>query len=163
MNTLLIRPMVLLTDDSATDTCDETPLELMFPLPPTCKVNVDDIMVSKVNIGRCNNVPCVTQLPTLRLSDNLCCMPGNTRLLQVTCEDFSIEIKQITSCGCAECPYSNIVSVSGRVNTGDANVPNAYVLYDDVTYDITDSQFFFEATPMGGHVIFQIKSSSFLT
>ena len=155
--------MVLFTDDSATDTCDETPLELMFPLPPTCKVNVDDVMVSKVNIGRCKNVPFVTQLPTLRLSDNLYCMPGNTELLQVSCEDFSYEIKQITSCGCAECPYGNIVSVSGRVNTGDAAVTNAYVLYGDVTYDITDSQFFFEATPMGGHVIFQIKSSSFMS
>ena len=133
----------------------------MFPLPPTCKVNLDDGVVSTVNIGRCKNVPCASKLPTI--SDTLCCMPGNTRMLQVSCEGFSYEIKQTLSCACADCVYNKKVSVSGRVNNVDVAVTDAYVLYDDVTYPIADSQFFFEATPMGGHVIFQVKSSAFMS
>ena len=150
-----------MADGSATDKCDETPLKLMFPLPPTCKVNLDDVMASTVDIGRCNMVPCETQ--SYSPSDTMCCMPGNTRALLAECEGFSYEINQITSCECAACAHSNKVLVSGRVNNVDVEVTESYVLYDDISYDVTNSQFLFEATPMAGRVTFHVKSRAFMS
>ena len=150
-----------MTGTDVTDSCEQTPLEFTMPLPPSCLVNIDDVMVSSVNLGQCKNVPCVTQ--TSSPSDTKCCMPANTRPLLVECEDFSYEIKQTLSCGCADCVYNKKVTVSGRVNNVDVAVTDAYVLYDDVIYNVTDGQFLFEATPMAGRVTFDVKSKYFVS
>ena len=149
-----------LPDSSATDSCDQSPLDLSISLPPTCKVTVDGVKATSVNVGRCNNVPCVMQMSSD--SDSLCCIPSGTRQLQVECDGFSYEVSQVVSCGCTKCVINKKVTVSGRASSGGADVTNVHVLYDDVTYDVENSQFLFEATPQAGHVVFQVKSSSFM-
>ena len=149
-----------LTESSATDSCDQSPLDLTIALPPTCKVTLDGVKVRSVNVGRCNNVPCVMR--TSSDSGSLCCIPSGTRQLQVECDGFSYEVSQVVSCGCAKCINNKNVTVSGRASSGGAGDTNVYVLYDDVTYNVTNSQFLFEATPQAGHVVFQVKSSAFM-
>ena len=95
-------------------------------------------------------------------SGSLCCIPSGSRQLQVECDGFSYEVSQVVSCGCAKCVNNKKVTVSGRASSGGADVTNVYVLYDDVTYNVTNSQFLFEATPQAGHVVFQVKSSAFM-
>ena len=84
----------------------------------------------------------------------------------MSCDGFSYDINQTLSCECADC-FDKQVSVSGSVNTGDVALTDAYGLYDmfwaGTTFDITDGRFFFEASPMGGHIVFQIKSSAFMS
>ena len=85
-------------------------------------------------------------------------MPGNTRQLLVKCEGFSYEIKQITSCECTECAYSDKVLVSGRVNNADGEVSEGWVWHDNVIYaPVTNGQFHFEATPMAQRATFIVK------
>ena len=148
------------SDASATDTCDKSPLDLSVTLPPTCKVTIDGTKVSSVNVGRCSHVPCVTR--TSSDSEGLCCVPSSMRQLQVECDGFSYEVNQVASCECARCDDNKKVTVTGRASSGGADVTDVYVLYDDVTYDVTKSQFLFEATPQAGVIVFQIKSSSFM-
>ena len=52
--------------------------------------------------------------------------------------------------------------MTGRASSAGADVTDVHVLYDDVTYDVTKSQFLFEATPRAGVIVFQVKSSSFM-
>ncbi len=84
------------------------------------------------------------------------------RQLQVECDGFSYEVNQVASCECARCDDNKKVTVTGRASSGGADVTDVHVLYDDVNYDVTNSQFLFEATPRAGIIVFQVKSSSFM-
>ncbi|KAK2176611.1 hypothetical protein NP493_652g03046 [Ridgeia piscesae] len=103
---------------------------------------------------------CVTR--TSSDSEGLCCVPSSMRQLQVECDGFSYEVNQVASCECARCDDNKKVTVTGRASSGGADVTDVHVLYDDVTYDVTKSQFLFEATPQAGAIVFQVKSSSFM-
>ena len=149
-----------LTDAGAIDTCDEKPQDQWVELPPTCFVTNGGVRVKSVNIGRCNQVPCVTK--TSLDSANLCCMPSSTRQMEVDCDGFSYKVNQIVTCGCAECKTTNLVIVSGVVKSGGALTSGVKIMQDTMQYSVISNQFSFEAKPRSGRILFQVKSKFFM-
>ena len=152
--------LLCLTDASATDTCDEKPQEQWVSLPPTCFVTIGGVRVNRVNIGRCNQVSCVTR--TSLDSTNLCCMPVRTRQLEGECDGFDYKVNQIVTCGCAECRTTNLVIVSGVVKGGGASPYGVKIMQDTMQYPVSNNQFSFEAKPRAGRILFQVKSKFFM-
>ena len=149
-----------LTDAGAIDTCDEEPQDQWVELPPTCSVTKGGVRIKSVNIGRCNQVPCVTR--TSLDSANLCCMPSSTRQMEVDCDGFSYKVNQIVTCGCAECRTTNLVIVSGVVKSGGASTSGVKIMQDTMQYSVVNNQFSFEAKPRAGRILFQVKSKFFM-
>ena len=148
--------LLYLTGAGATDTCDVKPQDQWVPLPPTCFVTNGGVKVKSVNIGRCNQVPCVTR--TSQDSTNLCCVPVRTRQLVGECDGFSYKISQIVACGCAECRTTDLVIVSGVVKSGGVWTSGVKIVQDTLQYRVINNQFSFEAKPRAGRILFQVKS-----
>ena len=144
--------------ESASDTCDGEPEEFEIKLPPTCT----DVASGKtsVNIGRCNNFPCITRSSSV--SRNKCCLPSGTSPVQVHCDGTSFKINQVTSCACAECANDDIVLVNGAVKAGGAATHTAYVMKDGIRNNVRDGQFSFETVPQAGRIVFQVQSDTFM-
>ena len=155
---LFILCFTTLTEASADDTCDQRPLDLMVTLLPTCAVA--GIANKSFNVGRCNDVPCVTR--SSHDSAKLCCMPSSTRQLHVDCADFSYTISRVVSCGCAECANNNRVFVTGVVVAAGAPTYGGFILHNDSTYGIRRNKFSFETTPQAGRIVFSVKMSAFM-
>ena len=153
-----------LTDAGAIDTCDEKPQDQWIELPTTCFVTKGGIKVKSVNIGRCNQVPCVTK--TSLDSANLCCVPSSTRQMEVECHGFKYKVNQIVTCGCSACKSDNTVVVSGIVKSGDTSVvvpiTGLKVMQSTVQYRVFSGLFLFEAMPRAGKIMFQVKSNIFM-
>ena len=150
-----------LTDAGAIDTCDEKPQDQWVELPPTCSVTNGGVRDKSVNIGRCNQVPCVTK--TSLDSANLCCVPSSTRRMEVECHGFSYKVNQIVACGCAECKTTDLVIVSGIVKSGGTSQSLVYITYDNKRHAIfTDEPFSIESKPHAGRILFHVKSKIFM-
>ncbi|KAI0223002.1 hypothetical protein LSAT2_025748 [Lamellibrachia satsuma] len=151
---------LVVKDAGAADTCDQDPVELVVELPPTCALTIGGSKVKSVNIGRCSNVPCVTQASPN--TAGFCCVPSSTRQLHVECDGFSYEVSQAVACGCAECDDSNQITVTGSVKSGGASTTDVYALYKGQMYFVNENQFTFETTPQAGRIVFEVKSPSFM-
>ena len=149
-----------LTDAGAIDTCDEKPQDQWVELPPTCFVTNGGVRVKSVNIGRCNQVPCVTK--TSLDSANLCCVPSSTRQMEVECHGFKYKVNQIVMCGCVECTTLSKVIVTGTMKRLGTSKSPAYITQDNEQYGNFTTHFSFESKPRAGRIVFQVKSSSFL-
>ena len=130
----------------------------MIELPPTCT----DIASGKtsVNVGRCNDVPCITRSSSE--SRNKCCLPSGTSTVEVQCDGTSYKIHQVTSCACAECANGDLVLVNGVVKAGGLATNTAYVMKDGVRNNAVDGQFSFETAPQAGRIVFQVQSDTFM-
>ena len=145
--------------ESASDSCDGEPEEFVIELPPTCT----DIATgkTKVNVGRCNDVPCITRSSSV--SRDKCCLPSGTSPVEVQCDGTSYKINRVTSCACAECANDDRVMVNGAVKAGGAATNTAYVMKGGIRRsNVVDGHFSFETVPQAGRIVFQVQSDTFM-
>ena len=143
---------------NASNSCDGEPEEFVIKLPQTCT----DIVTgkTKVNVGRCNDIPCTTRSSSV--SRDKCCLPSETTPVEVQCNGTSYKINQVTSCACAECANDDRVMVNGAVKAGGAATNTAYVIKDGIRNNVVDGQFSFETVPQAGRIVFQVQSDTFM-
>ena len=98
-----ISPNILFILDPVKDTCNSAPSEHFVTLPDGCK---DETGKNKVNIGKCDNHPCLrSDTPLLELceEEDRCCQPGTTTDTIIRCGSGEFKMKRVVSCRCDVC------------------------------------------------------------
>ncbi|XP_078359788.1 cartilage intermediate layer protein 1-like isoform X2 [Oculina patagonica] len=138
-------PATLIVIDPVIDTCKSKPSDHFVTLPDGCLE--DGSGKNKVNIGKCNNDPCLrADTPFLELCDEAerCCQPGIVRDTTVRCGKGEFKMKKVVSCRCDVCKKGNTI-VKGIVVGGPDERPVEYcdILVNDtvVTYSDYDGTF----------------------
>lgn len=101
---------ILFALDPVIDTCKSKPSDHFVTLPDGCLE--DGSGKNKVNIGKCNNDPCLrADTPFLELCDEAerCCQPGIVRDTTVRCGKGEFKMKKVVSCRCDVCKKGNTI------------------------------------------------------
>ena len=100
----------LFVSDPVGDTCNSTPSDHFVTLPDGC--SEDGTGKNKVNVGKCNNLPCL-RADTLFVEScdeaEHCCQPGTVSEAIVRCGRGEFKMGRVLSCRCDICKERNTI------------------------------------------------------
>ena len=101
--------MIVFTLDPVLNSCNSTPSDHYINLPNGC---TDLTGKSKVNIGKCDNSPCIRADVAPKQSceeEERCCQAGAVSETTVRCGKGEFTVKRIASCRCDICKEGDTI------------------------------------------------------
>ncbi|XP_072031342.1 cartilage intermediate layer protein 1-like [Amphiura filiformis] len=142
MGAVYSEPAILTVIDSTTTSCNSEPGRQMISLPSDCVQ--PDTNRAEYNVGTCGQQECLNASKTDQTScldseqEFFCCQPVS-KIIDLTCNGYTLPVSKVISCGCGECIKQNR-KIIGRVVAADSGEPLGTVpVYYNSTEDTRTS------------------------